>query len=552
MKISTRLSAACCLLIFLTLFATIGLIGWRLSGELSRRAEMALESNLRLARELLAAQGDGFRVEGDKLLVGNHVLNGDFDTVDKVNRIAGGSATLFLGDTRIATTIRAADGQRAIGTHLAAGPVYDTVLREHRPWHGETQILGESYLTWYDPITDASGQVVGILFVGQKRADFLASLQDLFVDSALIGLVAVCAGGALMLIAVRRTLRPLDRIRDAIRRLGDGDRAVEIPDIGRRDEIGVIADAVLAFREALTQADALGARQAAAEAEKAAQKEETMTLVRHFATEITSVVQSVSDASDRLRDTSRTLQTKAEGASDQTATASHSASEAHDGVASMAAAAEQLSASIDEIKRQIATADAVAAQAVTEADSTQALVEGLSLAATRIDDVVRLINGIASQTNLLALNATIEAARAGEAGKGFAVVASEVKILANQTAQATGDIQQHIQEIQAETGKAVAAIRLIARTVAEISGITGSVARGMAEQGDATSEIARTVQRVAALSAALSSTIAGVTEAAADTGASSAEMLTASVDLAAQSGRLNEQVGAFVAALSRG
>jgi methyl-accepting chemotaxis protein len=552
MKISTRLSAACCLLIFLTLFATIGLIGWRLSGELSRRAEMALESNLRLARELLAAQGDGFRVEGDKLLVGNHVLNGDFDTVDKVNRIAGGSATLFLGDTRIATTIRAADGQRAIGTHLAAGPVYDTVLREHRPWHGETQILGESYLTWYDPITDASGQVVGILFVGQKRADFLASLQDLFVDSALIGLVAVCAGGALMLIAVRRTLRPLDRIRDAIRRLGDGDRAVEIPDIGRRDEIGVIADAVLAFREALTQADALGARQAAAEAEKAAQKEETMTLVRHFATEITSVVQSVSDASDRLRDTSRTLQTKAEGASDQTATASRSASEAHDGVASMAAAAEQLSASIDEIKRQIATADAVAAQAVTEADSTQALVEGLSLAATRIDDVVRLINGIASQTNLLALNATIEAARAGEAGKGFAVVASEVKILANQTAQATGDIQQHIQEIQAETGKAVAAIRLIARTVAEISGITGSVARGMAEQGDATSEIARTVQRVAALSAALSSTIAGVTEAAADTGASSAEMLTASVDLAAQSGRLNEQVGAFVAALSRG
>ena len=60
-----------------------------------------------------------------------------------------------------------------------------------------------------------------------------------------------------------------------------------------------------------------------------------------------------------------------------------------------------------------------------------------SQAATRIGEVVQLINEIASQTNLLALNATIEAARAGEAGRGFAVVASEVKSLAAQTGKAT-------------------------------------------------------------------------------------------------------------------
>src|SRR5207237_2874822 len=68
---------------------------------------------------------------------------------------------------------------------------------------------------------------------------------------------------------------------------------------------------------------------------------------------------------------------------------------------------------------------------VGQARSTTDRVGELSKAATRIGDVVELINTIAGQTNLLALNATIEAARAGEAGRGFAVVASEVKALAD-------------------------------------------------------------------------------------------------------------------------
>src|SRR5207253_10209271 len=101
--------------------------------------------------------------------------------------------------------------------------------------------------------------------------------------------------------------------------------------------------------------------------------------------------------------------------------------EASANVRDIASAADELAASVTEIDRQVAQANAIAGKAVSEAEWTNSMVKELNEAAGRISDVVRLITDIAEQTNLLALNATIEAARAGDAGRGFAVVASEVK-----------------------------------------------------------------------------------------------------------------------------
>ena len=114
----------------------------------------------------------------------------------------------------------------------------------------------------------------------------------------------------------------------------------------------------------------------------------------------------------------------------------------------VASAAEELSSSISEIKRQVAQSSDFASGAVSQAEKTNEQVQGLADAANKIGEVVELITDIAEQTNLLALNATIEAARAGDAGKGFAVVASEVKNLANQTAKATEEIGEQISGIQ--------------------------------------------------------------------------------------------------------
>src|SRR5206468_7946108 len=149
-------------------------------------------------------------------------------------------------------------------------------------------------------------------------------------------------------------------------------------------------------------------------------------------------------------------------------------------------------------------------EAVDQARTTNDRVSELSKAASRIGDVVELINTIAGQTNLLALNATIEAARAGEAGRGFAVVASEVKALAEQTAKATGEISHQIADIQSATQESVAAIKEISGTIDRISEISSTIASAVEEQGAATQEISRNVTQAAQGTLQVASSIADV------------------------------------------
>jgi methyl-accepting chemotaxis protein len=211
--------------------------------------------------------------------------------------------------------------------------------------------------------------------------------------------------------------------------------------------------------------------------------------------------------------------------------------------------AEEMSASVQEIARQVQESSRIAGQAVVQAQSTDARISELSKASNRIGDAVKIITAIAEQTNLLALNATIEAARAGDAGRGFAVVASEVKALASQTAKATEEIGAQITGIQAATQESVSAIKEIGATITRIAEIAHAIAAAVEEQGAATQEISRNVQQASQGTTEVASHIGEVNRGAASTGSASSQVLSSARELSGESNRLKVEVDKFLASV---
>jgi methyl-accepting chemotaxis protein len=384
---------------------------------------------------------------------------------------------------------------------------------------------------------------------GQVHAEASAAMTTALFSA--IGLFVVTV--LVVLFVARGITSPIGVLTRQMAQLAGGDTSFTVEGALRGDEIGDMSKAVEIFRgNAIRIAQLQSEQQAEDRRQTIAEKNRMVQeMADNFRDTIQSVVPKVITCAGDVGGTSRDLSACVERNISESVTASASAEQSRSNIEAVAAAAEELSASIREVTRQITHSAEVASRAKSATAKTNETIYGLTGDADRIGEVVKLINDIASQTNLLALNATIEAARAGEAGKGFAVVANEVKHLANQTAKATEEIAAQVGAIQSKMHLAVSEIQGIAEVIGEVNHISTTIAASMNQQDAATREIAGNVHQAAELAASVAHRLIEATEAANASGKASTALDSSAQRLQGLSNDMESALERFLANLKR-
>ena len=498
-----------------------------LTADAERMAAERQETNMRVAWKVLRDQGDGFRAEGGDLYVGARKLNGWDAPVDEIKQLVGGTATIFAGDTRITTNVLKPDGSRAVGTPLAAGPAKDAVLGEGKPYRGTADILGKPFFTAYDPIKDASGKVIGVLYVGIPRSDVLSAIQSVRASMAITATLITLLVTVIGFLICRAMFRPLAQMTNAMQHLAAGDAQISVPEHRSEDEIGQMARALERFRVAANEKAEAEARHKLGEAEReqamamlggalerVAGGDLTADVGSDFPADYAALGGNYNAALASLRDLIGTvLESTAsiQTGSTEIAAASEDLARRTEG---NAASLEETSAAVTQMNQRLrATADA-AGQTVTRADAAIAVVGSgretadeavqamnrVSESAKGIDSVIEGLDKIAFQTRVLAMNAAVEAGRAGEAGRGFAVVADLVSALAmraEEEAKRARD-QLTVTQSEVETARGAvervdAALSNIVETVGEVHQLLGTIASDNQAQSAAIGEVSTAI-----------------------------------------------------------
>ena len=252
LSIGTRFTVSAIACAILACAACLAITVQQAEKELSRLGFEHIDQSMKTLLTLSQAKGWPARIEDGKLRFGDHTINDNYEIVDRVKEIVGGTATVFQRDgdefVRVTTNVPGANGGRAVGTKLAHNAAYEANVAGHG-FRGKVDILGAPYFTGYDPIQDAQGQVIGILYVGVPAADFTAAIHQIGIEAVMIAAFILAAAALALWFAVRHMMRPLVRMESAMASISAGDTGGDIPGFGRSDEIGRMAAALAVFRD---------------------------------------------------------------------------------------------------------------------------------------------------------------------------------------------------------------------------------------------------------------------------------------------------------------
>ena len=184
-----------------------------------------------------------------------YLFNNDFTLVDRIQAVAGvDTATVFFGDLRVSTNVLE-EGERAIGTRISQA-VFDTVLAQGKPFTGVAYVVNEWFITRYVPLRDYRGGVVGSLYVGARRANFIELQRTLQTNIILVALLAIVPVALLALPIARMITRPLEEMAQASHQVAQGNTQVRIPNRG----VGEVAVLGQAFNTMVAELEATQAQ----------------------------------------------------------------------------------------------------------------------------------------------------------------------------------------------------------------------------------------------------------------------------------------------------